>query len=183
MLNWFRKRKENSNNPLDELRTEFKVQFFSSPHHRWILKDKSLYRAFEGLIDSFSEDIIQFHKRERILFLVSNGEMACALSQLQGHHVILVFKDLVKILRSGSSDRGLAVLAHEIGHVYYRHSERQVSIIQSQSEADRFAFDLGFGHALLDFLLEYSGNEETEVRARLLADAINAKEESVELDH
>ena len=83
---------------------------------------------------------------------------------------------MIKILRSASPDHGLAILAHELGHIYYQHTEFKTETLKAQIEADDFAFELGFGEKLQDVLLDHNESIDCRVRiSKLTAKLITAK--------
>ena len=68
------------------------------------------------------------------------------------------------MLKSASPRRGVAILMHELGHIYLKHDKSRHNILESQVAADHFAFLHGFGHELQDILLDdHSIDSKTRV--------------------
>lgn len=150
---------------LEQKRNVFKHRFFGSEFHTWILQNKYTQSSFETLIDHFTEDVLDFlRSSDQLVFVPSNGKLSCALSSLPSSHTILIFPDLAKILRSACPETGIAILAHELGHLYRGHSHRKISPLDAQIEADYFAYQLGFGHGLQDVLVDHQESIDCKVR-------------------
>jgi hypothetical protein len=143
-------------------------RFFSSPHHQWIASDKHLTRDFSHLIDSFPEDVLDFFANQDVKFIRATGKLSCALSLSENTEMVIIFPDLLKLLKSGSPTHGIAVLAHELGHIYHRHQSRAIPTLQAQLEADHFAYSLGFGRELYDILLDYFDSDDCKKRLQYL---------------
>ena len=84
----------------------------------------------------------------RTYFLTANAQYSCSLGLSEKCFVIIVFPDLLRTLKALVPTQGVAILAHELGHVYHQHHRREISPLQAQIEADEFAFQLGLGHDL-----------------------------------
>lgn len=143
-------------------------QFMEHPEHQWFAKDPTLSRLFKIFCESWSDQIIEFIAKEEVLILQAEGHLACAMAPVRHANVILAFPDLVNVLRSASPIRGLAILAHEMGHLVLKHSHRKISNIEAQVEADEFAFHMGFGRELEQVLLEYEHSIDCRVRVARL---------------
>lgn len=156
-------------------KNDFKKSFFNSPFHAWIQSDKQFKRCFELLIDSFGPEEIKFFTDNPILFLQSNAVLSCTLGK-DSENIILVFPDLAKLMTSSCYFQAIATLAHECGHVFYRHTEVEMENLEKQIQADFFAYKLGYGEDLQDILLEHNHSIETKVRiAKLTALLISDK--------
>lgn len=131
-------------------------KIFLNPYNQWILSEKIISRAFFELFAKLQphhhQMIIQ--QGEIILQPVS-GEFSCIVQTPQDSAVILLFPELIKALSSVDNSRGLAILAHEFGHIYYAHHKKNISTLEAQIEADSIAFEAGLGHGLIDVLLKY----------------------------
>lgn len=104
-------------------------------------------------------------KQHPIAFVPANGTLSCAIHSKDHMAFVLIFSDLAKILRSGYPDRGLAILAHELGHIFYRHHDgRIMDALEAQVEADKFCVMLGLGKELQEVLLDSAGGIEARVR-------------------
>lgn len=143
-------------------------QFMEHPQHQWFAKDPILSRLFKIFCDSWPDQVVEFIANKKVLILQAEGHLACAMAPVRHSSVVLAFPDLINILRSASPIRGVAILAHEMGHLVLNHSSRKISNIEAQVEADEFAFHMGFGRELEQVLLEYEHSLDCRVRiARL----------------
>ena len=150
-------------------RQKYLERFFSAPFHQWINENKYYRRAFQVLIESFPSSVLDHFDQDRpIIFVQASGKYSCALSASLKYHIIVVFPDLCQMLKSGAPTRGMAILAHELGHLFYNHSPQRISPLKAQMEADKFAFDLGFGHELQDILLDYPQSHDCQMRIEYL---------------
>ena len=145
-------------------------QFFSIEHHSWINRDTTYKKAFSLLLDSFNQNIFDSFKKQKkdILFLKSSGKLACSISTLSHSHVILIYPDLAKLLKSAIFLQGIAILAHELGHLYHDHGNQKIDPLQAQIEADHFACHLGFGYELQKVLLEHNHSLDCRTRVSYL---------------
>jgi hypothetical protein len=75
-----------------------------------------------------------------------------------------VFPELIQLLKSASAFHGIAILAHELGHIYHQHTEQKIDTLTAQIEADEFALDLGFGEELQEVLLDHAHSVDCRVR-------------------
>ena len=67
-----------------------------------------------------------------------------------------IFPELFQLLSSVDNTRGLAVIAHELGHIFHRHEDKNISTLEAQIEADTFALELNLAYGLVDILLEFN---------------------------
>lgn len=156
-----------------EKRELFIDQFLSSPFHFWLKEEPFIVRNLLSLFELLPPFAIDYFLNGKPLtFVKSNGELSCALSSLEKQHVIIIFPELYKLLRASSSEHGLSVIAHEIGHLALGHSYKKISTIEAQIEADRFAASIGFGESLQNLLLDLPQNEETRIRITYLTSEI-----------
>jgi hypothetical protein len=169
-------KKRISKRPSKISKEDFKKSFFSDRNHQWISEDKVIKRSIEILLDSFTDEHIAHFKKHDTYLIPCQAHLSCAIGKTGNHHLILVFPELIQLLKSGSTVQGIAVLAHEYGHIYHQHTEQGVDTLQAQIEADRFAFDLGFGEELQEVLLDHVYSIDCRVRiSRLTTDLLNLK--------
>lgn len=142
----------------------FKKNFLNHPNHQWINEDKMIKRSFEILIDSLQDQHIQFFHKHETYFIPCQAHLSCAIGKTGNNHLILVFPELMQLLKSGSAFHGIAILAHELGHVFHQHTEFRVETLKAQIEADKFAFDLGFGEELEEVLMDHVHSIDCRVR-------------------
>ena len=155
--------------PLIEWKNQFYKNILAHEAHKWIRENHSITRAFHILVSSFNKKAYSIiHGKENVQFCLCNGRLGAAFSDGTGCHVVLVYPDLFKMLKSGAFMTGISIMAHELGHVAFNHSGRNIRQLDAQVEADYFAFLLGFGEELQSFLLHYSHSLDIKVRiARL----------------
>ena len=156
---------------LDEWKSRLYRTLISLPANRWMGDDPPLDRALRVIVDSFNEEACTLMRgKEQIVFFPSEGVLGAAFSATDKYHVVIVYPDLLRMLKSGASTTAMAILAHELGHIAFDHSNRSLSNLEAQVEADNFAFLLGFGEELQDFLMDYGHSVDVRVRiARLTA--------------
>lgn len=148
-------------------RQNFWNDFLNHPQHDWIVEDGVLLRLFKVLFDSVPKEAILRFQEVGIqpIFSLCSGRWAAAIQPTKNvRHLIVVFPDLIKILYSAAPTHGIAVLAHELGHLYHQHAIKKISMLEAQIEADAFAADCGFAEELQDFLMQYDQSVETKVR-------------------
>lgn len=174
MLEFFKKNrlKESSK----DKRERFLSTFLNNPNHSWITEDRLIKRGLIMLIDSFEDKHVDFFLKHPTFLIPCQAHLSCAIGRTQNHHLILVFPELMQILRSASIHHGIAILAHELGHIYYQHTEQKIDTLKAQIEADDFAFELGFGEELQEILLDHVHSVDCRVRiSKLTAKLISQK--------
>ncbi len=140
-------------------------RFIDHPEHEWIKRDPTVSRLVRILCDSWTDEVYRFLAQgHEILIIKAQGQLASAMSSVNKTNVVLAYPDLVSILRSASPMRGVAILAHEIGHIVKEHSKRKITNIEAQIEADKVAFDMGFGEDLEQVLIEHEHSIDCRVR-------------------
>ncbi len=140
-------------------------RFLNHSEHEWIKRDPTVSRLIRILCDSWTDEVYQFLANgNEILIIRAQGQLASAMSSVNKTNVVLAYPDLVSILRSASPMRGVAILAHEIGHIVKEHSKRKISNLEAQIEADKVAFEMGFGEDLELVLLEHEHSIDCRVR-------------------
>ncbi len=151
-------------------------KLLNDPNHEWIKNDRIMARSFIDLWAKLKPQHVQFFLKNDVFFIKCNALLSCAIGKTGEHQLILVFPDLVKILKSASPDHGLAILAHELGHIYYQHTEFKIETLKAQIEADDFAFELGLGEELQDILLDHNDSMDCKVRiSKLTSKLITTK--------
>lgn len=143
---------------------KFKTIFFKDVNHRWINEDFTIKRSVSILLDSLNEKQLHFLKKHPTYLIPCQAQLSCAIGRTQNHHLILIFPELIQLLRSASAFHAIAVLAHELGHIYYQHTEHKIDTLTAQIEADHFAFELGFGEELQEVLLDHVHSVDCRVR-------------------
>lgn len=164
MLEFLKKYTTPTKTDLKTMREAFLRNFLADGNHRWISEDRMVRRGVSLLIESLEAKHLDFFTKHPTYFIPCQAHLSCAIGRTQNHHLILVFPELLQILRSASSVHGVAILAHELGHIYYQHTENKVETLQAQIEADEFAFQLGFGEELQEILLDHAYSIDCRVR-------------------
>ena len=162
MLDFFKHIKK-ANCPITK-KENFLKSFMNDGNHRWILEDRMLARGVKLLIESLEDKHISFFIQHPTYLIPCQAHLSCAIGRTKNHHLILVFPELIQILKSASSVHGVAVLAHELGHIYHQHTENKVETLQAQIEADDFACQLGFGEELQEILLDHVYSVDCRLR-------------------
>lgn len=147
---------------------EFIQNFINHPNHSWIKNDTKIERAMRILLNNFTDQHILFFSKHNTFIIPCEAYLSCAIGKTGKEHLILAFPELITLLKSASFDHGLAVLAHEFGHIYHQHTERRINTLNAQIEADLFAFKIGFGEELQEVLLDHSNNTDCKVRISYL---------------
>lgn len=164
MFNLLRKKEHRFRN-----REDFFFELFSNPHHQWILEDKYIKANFEEFFSLIPIGIIrELWGKSDIWFINSTGKYGCAIEPI-GCSVILIFPELLQLLRSMNPSGAIAILSHELGHIYHGHSNRRIDVLEAQIEADSFSIELGFIEELEAFLHDQPEGVEKRVRLSYLS--------------
>jgi hypothetical protein len=151
---------------------EFKKSFLADKNHHWINENKITRRSIEILLDSLNVKQIEFFIKHPTFMIPCQAHLSCAIGKTGNHHLILVFPELIQLLKSASAFHAIAILAHEMGHIYHQHTEQKIDTLTAQIEADQFAFDLGFGEELQEVLLDHVHSVDCRVRISRLTSAL-----------
>ncbi|MCK5073236.1 MAG: hypothetical protein KAQ98_07390 [Bacteriovoracaceae bacterium] len=153
---------------LGEKQNDALSRFIENPFHNWIKSDKIIHRAFSILFSSMPDNVLLHFQKKILICLKASGQQACTLTPPSNSEIIIIFPDLEKLLKSASPFHGIAVLAHEIGHIIHNHSNMVINPIKAQIEADTIAHEMGFGKELLEQLLSFPETHEYNLRIRYL---------------
>ena len=161
-------------------RKELEKQIYTREIHQWIKNDKYIYRGINLLLESFTERIAwQLLQQKPLTFIKANGILSCTINSPEKMNIVLIFPELIKKLRSADPLSGVSVLAHEIGHLYYQHSNQKINTLEAQIQADNFVYQLGFGNELQDVLLDFNDDMDVKVRvSRLTTSLIGEKQDN-----
>ncbi len=163
MFEFLTKLKSEKSN-LKTIKEDFKNKFLKDANHQWMCEDRITKRSIEILLDSMTQKQIHFFNKHPTFMIPCQAHLSCAIGRTQNHHLILVFPELIQLLKSASAFHGVAILAHELGHIYHQHTEHKIDTLTAQIEADQFAFDLGFGEELQEVLLDHVHSVDCRVR-------------------
>jgi len=154
----------------------FISEFINHPNHQWIKADKRIEKAILILLNEFKQNHIDVLNKNKTYLIPCEAHLSCAIGKTKEDHLILVFPELITLLKSASFHHGIAILAHEFGHIFYQHTENKVETLTAQIEADDFAFELGYGEELQEILLDHEFNIDCKVRiAKLTAKLIERR--------
>lgn len=166
MFNYFRR----PSAPKVQTAEEFTRTFLSKEYHQWIVEDRYLLRGIQNFLNALTDQdrLLLSRRKRQILLAPASGRFSCAFNGTDQYEFILIFPDLVEILKSAAPERGIAVLLHEAGHLVRSHSHRSLNQMEAQLEADLFCLQRGYGQALYDFLNDQPRNEEVDLRLRFI---------------
>ena len=153
-------------------RGQFIKWFFDQPQHQWMKQSRYIEIHF---IDFFEyiplKTINKLFADTDIYFVPSNGKYSCNVSS-QNEEVIIIFPELLQLLKAPFDGYAKAILSHELGHIFHQHSRQAIEPMAAQIEADRFAVKLGYGNELAEFLEEQSESLEKRVRLSYVTSAL-----------
>lgn len=145
------------------------AQFLKRPEHRWILEDRPLRSSVTEFLSSLPiQHLREILENKKLLLLYCNKVMSASFYQYQGREVVLVFPELRRLLTSAKKSEAHAILAHELGHIYYGHSKKRIDPMTAQLEADRYAWEHGWGEEMLFVLNTLDSSEEVANRIQAL---------------
>ena len=98
------------------------------------------------------EELDEILNKRRLLIMYCNQKMSCTFYQYQNREIILVFPELYDRMLSAQYQQAYAVLAHEFGHVFHKHSQKSISPLRAQLEADHFVGRHGLAEDLMQVL-------------------------------
>lgn len=142
--------------------TEFSKQFFSSPYHQWINERPMIRKNLETLFKLIPGPTLWRLNRRRFVIAPCNGNMSATISLPKETNVILLFPDLITNLESANPADAYAIIAHELGHIFFNHSKQNMSAMRAQHEADLFACQLGLFEEMESLLGRSCSSELTE---------------------
>ena len=149
-LNFFKKHDHSKNISLFQ-------KIISDPSNmNYFKQNKYLYRGLYDLCSKMNEETQKsLLLQKQILFVPVSRIFACTVSPSSSSNFIFIFPDLLKKLSCVDNGQGLAILAHEMGHLFYEHSKKGTPELKAQIEADDFAFQLGLGEELCEVLSNF----------------------------
>lgn len=173
MRNTYIKRKDTSKGlhkraTVSNLRNLIGQNFTKESQHDWIVSSVQLSKVFNELFNILDHDALNMIAHRRIIFARSNNKYSCVISTPNDAEVILIFPDLEKMLNSASFFTGIAVLIHELGHVVNNHSQKNISPITAQLEADDFVKRHNLSKELISTLDDHKYLDECKLRIKLL---------------
>jgi hypothetical protein len=137
-----------------------------NPHHEWIREDKILYRFFKSITELLSEDDFKkLNSQKSVCYLFSPGRYASTLPSSKKYDFIIIYPDLIRLIKSVDNRMAFAIVFHELGHLINEHHLKESSALVKQIEADNFAVKYGMLDEIREFLL--AQNRSFEVVKRL----------------
>lgn len=149
---------------LAQSKVDFTQLFFQNPQHQWINENPRFKKIFTEFIASIPLPVKDFFAQHPLIILKANKKFSCSLDIPAGHKVILVFPDLLERLRSVYYEEAMAIIAHELGHLYQQHSHQSIDPLEAQVAADAFAAELGYYNQLINIIEEEAQGIEAKVR-------------------
>lgn len=145
----------------EEVYYGFIRKFLTHEAHEWITEDKYIKSAFEDFFSQIPLRFIEsFTYGKPIVFVPSNGKFGCTVTS-NNTHVVIVFPELMQLLKSTVAESAFGVLAHELGHIFAKHYQKDLDAMEAQFEADRIACEMGFTKELVQFLMDVDKTEES----------------------
>lgn len=144
---------------------------FSDPAHHWILESEYIKRFFEDVIDMLAEeDRESLSTYGQLVFLESHGMYSSVIPSHGDKTFILIYPELMKMIRSADNEQAYAVIFHELGHLYYRHFTLRSVLDETtkQIEADEFAIRHGLAKGLFSFLKSMPISHEISRRLEMI---------------
>ncbi len=138
---------------------DYYQELLLDPAHEWIRANKQYKRTFAEFFSRIPSLTINKIRARKLLILRCGAELSATITPPVDCNVILLFPEMQKMLLATDPSRGLAVLAHELGHIVCEHSQRAIENIDAQIEADAFASSLGFKDEIITLLLRENTSE------------------------
>ncbi|MCP4913066.1 MAG: hypothetical protein GY909_08100 [Oligoflexia bacterium] len=164
----FLRKKKITKTPTKNIRYQVWVRFKENPQHQWIFNNSYIKRSFQLFLEKLDSRGLKFLNENKVNFVYTNGLYSCTLTKTDESFNIIVFPQLVKLFQSANPEVGVAILAHELGHLLHHHYERQIAPQTAQIEADQYAIDIGLINQLETFLRDFSDHPDCDYRLRSL---------------
>ncbi len=152
------------------------LNFLNRSEHTWFLESPQITDVFNRLysVTENHENVRQF--LNQTIFTPSNGQYASAVKA--NVNLIIIYPELIYLMKSGKENQAIGILFHEIGHLILDHQGRGISNDLAQIEADLFSLELGYGEFLLSFLNEQRKSDQIEKRIIALEKVLRTKNSS-----
>jgi hypothetical protein len=165
MLQIFRKKKERRKK-INQ--TDFVSDFLSHSAHHWINQNRIYNRVFQQLFDTFNQEHINFFSKHPFIILPNEGQLCSVVYKNHTHSCIILFDQVFQWLQSATPEVALAVISHELGHLYHEHQGKKIGLLETQIQADSFAVELGFGRELIAILKDHPNGSYVTERIQFL---------------
>ncbi len=137
------------------------------PHHAWIKEDTSYFRVFNIILNLLKlESLERICSYKNFAFIKVEGHLSCAIEAKEDLNFIICFPELLQYLKSASPDTAMAILLHELGHLYHAHSRKEINNLSAQKQADEFAMYHGHGNEIISIINDYRHLEENRLRIK-----------------
>jgi Zn-dependent protease with chaperone function len=139
--------------------------FFNLDQNQWINKDPYFIKIFKLFFDHLDYQSINFlYHHPQLILIPIKGTLSCTISASSRYHMIVIFPELMELLKSSAYTQALAIMAHELGHIFHGHTQKKMMTIDAQKQADLYAFNQGYGDELIQVLTEFQHLEECRTR-------------------
>lgn len=133
--------------------------------HEWIRTDKVLYRFFREVLAMLSKaDFQLLNEDKKLTFQFSNGKYASTVADTTNRNYIIIYPEMINLIKSVDNTVALAILFHEFGHIACKHIHRDIPELDKQIEADSFACKYGLKKALISLLRQEHRSFESIAR-------------------
>lgn len=158
------KRKSSKQTSLADKRQFLFAHFINDANHQWLKEYQGLQTALFNFISAMNEEQLAFFCQNKIYLIPCQAKLSCAIGKTGNDQIVLIFPEMLEMLKRRQFTHAFAILAHELGHIFFNHTEKRTETFKAQLEADYFAVSMGLGHELIDILLEHPHLEECRVR-------------------
>ena len=144
---------------------------FNDPAHHWIISNGHIKRFFEEVLFMLDEDEIEsLASYGQLVFLESQGMFSSVIPTHGDKTFVLIYPELMKMIRTADNEMAYAVIFHELGHLYYRHFTMRSTVDETtkQIEADEFAIRHGHAKGLFTFLKSMPISVEISQRLEMI---------------
>lgn len=145
---------------------EWQESFIASPYHEWMRENKHVTRCIELFLQSIPKPELPrlIAMKQELVFIPTNAHYSFSLKGNEKLNIVVIFPELLKLLKSAAYHQGLAILAHELGHFICDHFNSNKLPLEAQVEADNFALSMGYGEELLALIEKENFSIEQKVR-------------------
>ena len=124
-----------------------------------------LFHSFQKLLDALDlTTIVKIWEERDIAFIKAEGTLSCAIDAPSHLKFILCFPELVQYLKIDNPNLAIAILLHELGHMYHLHNKNPIDPLKAQFQADEFAYFHGYGEDIIEVINDYRHLEDNRKR-------------------
>jgi hypothetical protein len=140
-----------------------KKRFFSHPLHQWMSENKYIQAAMDDWYDQLPKKFQNYLHRVSPLILKCSRNMAFSAPNIDNPFIVL-FPETVRLLSSTVYRGGLAVISHELAHLYLSHGSKKIHHIEAEVQADLLTCEMGHAFALSELIEDMPECEEKRIR-------------------